>query len=252
LAARISATSLSVTPGPAVARGVLFYLGVFAPALVALLLAAIEGGRRAADELVQQIAHAPAKIGWYIFAAGYLLTIKLIMAVIYRLWFHQWPQFGDTPWFLIVVAIAVSTWVQAGEEIGWRGYALPRLSARIGLAGASIVLGIIWASWHLPLFFQAGTDTYGQSFPVYLLQVTALSVVMAWLYWRTGRSLLLVMLMHAAVNNTSTVVPSSFPGANNAFSWQATPQAWITLALLWASALPLLYQMRGDREILAV
>jgi membrane protease YdiL (CAAX protease family) len=50
------------------------------------------------------------------------------------------------------------------------------------------VLGVIWALWHLPLFYLRGADTYGQSFPVYVLQVTALSIAIAWLYWRTCES----------------------------------------------------------------
>ena len=100
-----------------------------------------------------------------------------------------------------------------GEEIGWRGYALPRLGARLRLGWASIILGAIWASWHLPLFFLPDSDTYHQSFIVYITQVTAISVAMAWLWERTGRSLLLIMLMHAAINNTQDIIPAAVPGA---------------------------------------
>jgi membrane protease YdiL (CAAX protease family) len=53
---------------------------------------------------------------------------------------------------------------QAGKEIGWRGHALQRLAARTGLARGSVLLGVIWAASHLPLFFIQGTDTTGQSF----------------------------------------------------------------------------------------
>jgi membrane protease YdiL (CAAX protease family) len=91
----------------------------------------------------------------------------------------------------MTMAIVFSTPLQAGEEIGWRGFALPHLSRRLGLASASIVLGVIWASWHLPFFFIPGTDKSGQSFAVYLVTVTAVSVAMAWLFWRTNGSLLL-------------------------------------------------------------
>jgi membrane protease YdiL (CAAX protease family) len=70
---------------------------------------------------------------------------------------------------------------QVGEELGWRGYALPRLARRFGLGGASLVLGVLWAGWHLPLFYMLGGDTVGQSFPLFVCQVTALSVAIAWL-----------------------------------------------------------------------
>jgi len=68
---------------------------------------------------------------------------------------------------------------------------------------------------------------------VYVLQVTALSVAMAWLYARTNGSLLLVMLLHSAVNNANDIVPSAAPGATNTFGLSASLVAWLTVTLLW-------------------
>jgi hypothetical protein len=68
---------------------------------------------------------------------------------------------------------------------------------------------------------------------------------MAWLYWRTNGSLLVVMLMHAAVNNTKDVVPSAMMGATNAFALSASLVAWITTAILWTCAIYFLVHMRG-------
>src|SRR5436190_23970328 len=130
----------------------------------------------------------------------------------------------------MVLAIVVSTPVQAGEEIGSRGDALPHLTTQFGLARASIALGIIWAFWHLPLFFIRGSDTYHQSFMAALLGITALSVAMAWLYWRTNGSLLVTMLMHAAVNNTTIIVSSTVP-SSSPFTLSAPLVAWLTVAL---------------------
>ena len=143
----------------------------------------------------------------------------------------------------MAAAILFSTWVQAGEEIGWRGYVIPRLSDRFGLAPASVILGIIWASWRLPLFLVLESDKFGQSFPLYLLQVTALSVASAWLYWRTEGSLLLVMLLHAAVNNTKDIVPSAVPGTTNPFALSTSLVAWLTVAFLWIAAAYFLVRM---------
>jgi membrane protease YdiL (CAAX protease family) len=133
--------------------------------------------------------------------------------------------------------------VQAGEEIGWRGYALPRLAARMGYARASVLLGVIWAGWHLPLFLVPGLDMQGQSFPVWALSVTALSVAITWLYARTEGSLLLVMLMHSAVNQTLEIVPSSVANASNPFALSHSLVAWITAALLWITAVYFLLRM---------
>lgn len=138
----------------------------------------------------------------------------------------------------------MSTPVQAGEEIGWRGYALPRLAARLGFARASLLLGVIWAVWHLPLFFIPGVDNYRQSFTLSLIAVTALSVAMAWLYMHTSGSLLLVMLMHSSVNQTSFVIPSANPTTTNPFALSASLVGWLTAAFLWIGAAYLLARMR--------
>ena len=222
----------------------LFLLGVVAPSLVALGLTMRANGREGALALLRRMFQWNVSARWYVFAAGYLAAIKLTVAVVHRLAFGEWPRFGQQAWYVMAAVILTSTWVQAGEEIGWRGYALPRLAARLGLGPASLLLGAVWASWHLPLFFVPEADTYGQSFPVYLLQVTALSVAMGWLYWRTEGSLLLVMLMHAAINNTKDIVPSAALAASNPFVLSSSRVAWLTVALLWICAAYFLVRMR--------
>ena len=129
--------------------------------------------------------------------------------------------------------LLLSTPIQVGEETGWRGYALPRLAERMGLAWGSVLLGVIWAVWHLPLFFMPVTDVFGQSLPTYVIQVTALSVAMGWLYAHTNGSLLLIMLMHASINNTKDVVPSLVQGAANPWALSTSPVSWLTAGLLW-------------------
>ncbi len=141
------------------------------------------------------------------------------------------------------MAIVISTPVQAGEEIGWRGYALPRLAARFEFALASVLLGLIWACWHLPLFFVPGNRLFGQSFPVCVLGVTGLSVAISWLYAHTNESLLLVMLMHSAVNQTLGTVPSAVAKATNPFALSPSLVAWLTAAFLWLSAAYFLVRM---------
>ena len=214
----------------------LILLGAIAPGLVALALTARAEGGPAARALLGRVLRWRVAWPWYLFAVGYIPAIKLCVALVHRLATGVWPHFGTDPWYLIPAAIAFSTPFQAGEEIGWRGYALPRLAARFGLARASLVLGLIWAVWHLPQFFIREGDTYGQSFFVFTFQVVALSVAMAWLYARTGGSLLLVMLMHAAVNNAKDIVPSAVPGVHETFTLSASLVAWLTVTLLWICA----------------
>jgi membrane protease YdiL (CAAX protease family) len=223
----------------------LLFLGVFAPSIVALALTERDEGRAATKALLGRVFKWDVGARWYLFAIVYIPAIKLTAAIAHRVITGAWPRFGDEPVYLMLAALLFSTWVQAGEEIGWRGYALPRLTERFGLAQASVILGVIWATWHLPIFFFPVGDLLGQSFPMYLLQVTALSVAMAWLYWRTGGSLLLVMLFHAAVNNLKDIVPSATSGAANPFVLNASLVGWLTVALLWISAAYFLFKMRG-------
>lgn len=225
-------------------RGPVFLLGVSAPALVALALTAQAEGRTGVTRLLARIGHWQVGARWYAVAISYLAVIKLAAALVHRVVTDEWPPFGDTPAAIMALGIAVSTWAQAGEEVGWRGYALPRLAQYVGLGGASLVLGVVWAVWHLPLFVLSDSGSTGQSFPVYLLHVMALSVAFAFLYWKTDGSLLLVMLMHAAVNNTTGIVPAAIGGAITPIAFGGSLVAWATVALSWAVAAPLLIRMR--------
>ena len=226
-------------------RTALILLGTFAPGIVALGLTARALGRRGVIALLRRLLIWQVPLRWYLFAAGYFVVIKLTVAVALRAATGAWPTFGSEPWILMLAATLASTLLggQAGEEIGWRGYALPRLTVRFGLGAASVILGLLWACWHLPLFYILGGDTVGQYFPLYLLQVTALSVAISWLYVRTGGSLLLVMLMHAAVNNTKDIVPSAEAHATDPWALSHSLVAWLTALLLWLCAIYFLRRM---------
>jgi len=222
--------------------GLFLLAGTIAPSLVALAVTARTEGHAGLSALLSRLTLLPAGARWYVFAAGFMPTIKLAVVVLHRVITGAWPTtMGSTPWYVMALATLVSTPVQAGEEIGWRGFALPRLASRVGLAGASVILGIIWACWHLPLFFIPGGNV-GESFPTYVLGVTAISVAMAWLYWRTNGSLLLTMLMHAAINNTASIVhaPAAVP-----FALRPSLIGGLTGALLWVPAAYFLLRMRA-------
>ncbi|SER86879.1 CPBP family intramembrane glutamic endopeptidase [Natrinema salaciae] len=98
-----------------------------------------------------------------------------------------------------------------GEEPGWRGFALPRLQERYGPLGATLLLGTVWAVWHLPVFFVDPRSSHGIADPIVLggmVLLTALGIVLysffyTWLYNHTG-SVLLLMVLHGGFN-TGTV-----------------------------------------------
>ncbi len=94
-----------------------------------------------------------------------------------------------------------------GEEFGWRGYALPALQVRWGWRSASVLLGVMWALWHLPLVFSAGSVQSHLPIGWYALSVIASSVLFAWLFKRSQGSVVPVLVLHTAVNAWSMIIP---------------------------------------------
>jgi len=234
--------------GPTI-RGLLFLPGVFAPGIVALCMTSRSDGPEGVRALLNRIFVWRVGMRWYVFALFSVAGAKLLAAAVYRLAQGAWPPFETLPWYVLLGATIPSTLFQAGEEIGWRGYALPRLASRLGLGRASLIVGGLWAAWHLPFFYMPGTGMTGQPFLPYLLDVVAISVAIAWLYWRTGGSLLLAMIMHAAVNNMASIVPSSVPNAADPMTVHLSLLAWLTAGSLWAMAACLLVSMRRAQPV---
>src|SRR5215212_8607981 len=92
-----------------------------------------------------------------------------------------------------------------GEEIGWRGYVLPRLQSRMSALSASFIIAPIWALWHLPLWLQGGPVHTPTVYAAFVVSAFALSVLLTWVYNSTGGSLLMVVLLHATVNLPQTL-----------------------------------------------
>lgn len=96
--------------------------------------------------------------------------------------------------------------ISNGEEIGWRGYVLPRFQARYSALAAALIVGVIWGLWHVPKFLNHWDTAF---FAVFMLDCAAKSVLLTWLYNSTRGSLLLVVLAHAAWNTAGIFLPSA-------------------------------------------
>lgn len=216
--------------------------GAYAPAGAALALTAWNDGTEGVRKLLRPILRVDVPARYYVFATLYIVVVKGAAAALVFAISGTWPLIDTKSLAIIPFAILVSTPFQAGEEIGWRGYALPRLAARMGFARAGLLLGLIWAFWHLPQFYIPDADTYHQSFPIWAAQLVAISVAFAWLYVRTGGSLLLTMLLHASINNAKDIVPSASAVAPGVFSLHASAVSWSALLVLWSCAGYLLAQ----------
>jgi membrane protease YdiL (CAAX protease family) len=108
------------------------------------------------------------------------------------------------PWFLpdfgIPFLFGFLIWNGVTEEVGWRGYLLPRIQDRVGSLAASILVGVIWACWHLPLFIIPGSYQYGSSFLEYVLLLVSWTIIMAMLYNKAQGSIIVTILLHEAQN----------------------------------------------------
>jgi membrane protease YdiL (CAAX protease family) len=120
-------------------------------------------------------------------------------------------EIGITP-LAILPALFFATLPPLLEELGWRGYALDRLQMDWSATGASVILGVVWAVWHLPLFFVDGSfqhDVVGfatMGFWLFMIGTVALSVIISWVYNNTSRSIIGAIVLHGWVNFVSETV----------------------------------------------
>lgn len=177
--------------------------GGFGPPVAAVVVTWLTGGsvRRLLGRLVRWRVHP----GWYLAAIGLpLLTFTVANTGLYAALGAQVDP-GLLPERLGAVAASLPLVVLLGggqEELGWRGFALPQLQRHTSPLGASLLVGVVWACWHLPLFFTAWASS-SLPFVAYLLAVVGMSVLFTWVYNGSGGSVLLVMLMHGLFNSAN-------------------------------------------------
>lgn len=116
-------------------------------------------------------------------------------------------NFIAKPWTIIPFALLIF-FVGPMEEFTWRGYVLDRLQARYNALVASLILGVAWSLWHLPLFYFAGSYHYGlgagsAAFWQFMLGIIPLNVLFTWVYNNTNRSILAAMVLHFMMNFTA-------------------------------------------------
>lgn len=201
-----------------VGMGVLpFILGGFIPSIAGIILTVRTEGRTGLRQLGRRAVAFRFSPGNYLALLAIPLTIGAVrLAVQGALGSQIQPAeplaaLIASPAQLIPFAITILFLGPLSEEFGWRGYAQDRLGVRFTPLAGSLFLGGIWALWHLPLFFIPGTSqsAAGQpllQFALYAVQVISLTVIITWLYNRTGRSLAAVILFHTWVNLVGTVV----------------------------------------------
>ena len=179
-------------------------LGLFAPALAAVLTSALVGGRGQATSLLRSLSLWRAGVGWYALALGLPILISLAILGVAIL--------GGAPTSIRmspISALSALVFVMVvGEELGWRGFAQPALERSRSPLSAALVVGLLWGFWHLPTFLLPGLPQAGIPFPAFLAFTTAASIVLAWLMRRSGGSVIIATLFHGSFNTFGFLTPS--------------------------------------------
>ena len=215
-----------VTPA-AMPHGQMVFLAAFlpmvwAPTLIALGLLRYSRGAGA----VSQEVRARLSIGY---GPGILVVAAAMPLVVGALAIGVARVAGDGAPFIPPAVLAISILVQiitgaTGEELGWRGFVLPRLRAGIGSTGAAVAMGLLWALWHVPAFYTPGMPHRFMPMWPMLTLIALFGVFLAALFYRSGDSVLPTMAAHISLN-----VILGIGGVN-----LASVAFWIAMAVLTA------------------
>ena len=177
----------------------LYLTAVLAPHGAALMSAAVEGGGAELGAFYRRIVRR-VPFRWVIITICVPLTIYLVRDAV-SVGFHlPHDSFFHRPPRTVTALLLGQLAVVLGEEPGWRGFALPRLLGRFGPIVGTLILGIAWACWHLPLFIISGTPQYGTGFLAFALELMAWSMVMTLIMMHARGSVVAAMLFHASAN----------------------------------------------------
>jgi len=199
----------------------------YGPALAAIIVVSLAFGRQGLRNLFGRLLRWRAGIQWY-FITLFLPAIVIFLAIsLNRLTGGTSPDFSsaafpfgpaETPlWqkLIILFLVFILGFDGLGEEIGWRGFALPKILESRSPLLASLILGALWAVWHFPYALTKGTFLSEVPLHWFFINLLALSIVYTWIFVNTNGSLLLPLLFHAAGNVTSNLLPVLPPAATD-------------------------------------
>ena len=227
----------------------LLVLGTFGPAIATLICADRRGGRRSP---LRSLRSARWRVPGRLYAAALLgpLALAILAALIDGalggpgLTLGRQVPAGIAPWAvaLLLLPIFLTGLVfggPLGEEIGWRGHALPRLLAERGAWAASLILGLAWAAWHWPLFLVGGSSQSAMPPALFVLWVVGLAYLLTRLHLASGGSVPLAIIAHAAINFGAglLVLPTAAFPATRPFAILAA-LIWLACGLFTVAAPP--------------
>ena len=192
--------------------------GVLMPAVSAVILTAVKGGREGVGELLGRLGIWRVNLSWWLAGIVIYPVLLLASALIYN-WVTGEavpPAKIGSPAELAINIIFLAV-AAIGEEIGWRGAALPALQRQFNPLRASLILGILWAAWHLPFWILLGNiSEFGVGYiGLNFLFIVPMTFFMTWIFNHSRSSLLLPVAFHLVFNiiNVAIIQVTSTVGA---------------------------------------
>jgi uncharacterized protein len=202
----------------------------YGPTFAALIVTGATSGKMGIRTLLRRLLIWRVGWPWYALALFGSVRMTAITIILYGLLTGILPQLPMLSGQFVLTAplLFLIGGLVNGEEIGWRGFALPGLLAKRSALTASLILGSLWALFHLPLFFTRG-DSFASTPPLsFLIRTLGAAILFTWIFNNTGGSLLLAYLMHAASNFWPRVLPMEAMAGS--FAW--LPDAITTVAVV--------------------
>jgi len=215
------------------------------PTLSSITLTGILGGKSGLRQLIRSAFNQDVDARWFITALFLpAAVVWLPIMAINALLGGPVPPIFNPPggvlswWELVLLLYGVFIALAWTEEIGWRGFALPRLQADRSALSSSIILGVIWGIWHLPdrLSSQDFSCSY---FVLFVIWTIALSILFTWLYNNTKGNLRISIIFHAAINTTLSCMPID-----------RIEFFTLTVALMWVVAIIVVITFGPERLVL--
>lgn len=195
---------------------VLFVLHTFGPSLAGVLMTRVVEGPQGLARLRERIRQTRIGWPWYLLILLGIPALTILGIVVQPGALVGFR--GLAPSLLVSYPLAfVAVWFGGGplgEEIGWRGFALPRMQPRYGPLRGTLLLGVLWACWHLYEFLMptqgggpgTGLGTFLANFSLFLILVVGMAVLFTWLHNRTRQSLFAQITAHASVNTPQVIL----------------------------------------------
>ena len=213
------------------------------PFLAAIIITALTGGRAKLKALLSRMVRWRVGLLWYAAALGlpvgvYLFAVSL--NILLGASASTGEQFGN--WYLIFPLFAYSLLFPLsgafGEELGWRGFALPRVQIRLWALYAALIIGVVQTAWHLPLFIS---DPSTPLVPL-IVGFMGLGILATWVFNNTRGSVLMTMLLHASFNTNAGFFGEMFAGAD------LVRMSWL-LAAGWCVAAIVVVVVAGPKHL---